>query len=50
MANGYGLYVEVQGTGKKVWRMEYRLGGRRSKKERVTLGEYAAHTPAQARL
>jgi hypothetical protein len=40
----------VQPTGKKVWRMQYRLGGRDSRKERVTLGEYPAHTIAQARL
>ena len=40
----------VQPTGKKVWRMQYRLGGRSAKKERVTLGEYPAHTLAQARL
>jgi integrase len=50
LADGGGLYVEVQPTGKKVWRMQYRLGGRGSKKERVTLGEYPAHTLAQARL
>jgi hypothetical protein len=50
VADGGGLYVEVQPTGKKVWRMQYRLGGRGSKKERVTLGEYPAHTLAQARL
>jgi hypothetical protein len=34
----------VQPTGKKVWRMQYRLGGRGSKKERVTLGEYPIHS------
>ena len=50
LADGGGLYVEVQPTGKKVWRMQYRLGGRGGKKERVTLGEYPAHTLAQARL
>jgi integrase len=50
VADGGGLYVEVQPTGKKVWRMQYRLGGRGSKKERVTLGEYLGHTLAQARL
>jgi integrase len=49
-ADGGGLYVEVQPTGKKVWRMQYRLGGRDSRKERVTLGEYPAHTIAQARM
>jgi len=50
LADGGGLYVEVQPTGKTVWRMQYRLGGRGSKKERVTLGEYPAHTLSQARL
>lgn len=30
--------------------MQYRLGGRDARKERVTLGEYPAHTIAQARL
>jgi integrase len=30
--------------------MQYRLGGRGSKKERVTLGEYPAHTLSEARL
>ena len=50
LADGGGLYVEVQPTGKKVWRMQYRLGGRGAKRERVTLGEYPAHTLAQARL
>ncbi|HTV77829.1 MAG TPA: Arm DNA-binding domain-containing protein [Steroidobacteraceae bacterium] len=50
LADGGGLYLEVQPTGKKVWRMQYRLGGRGSRKERVTLGEYPAHTLAQARL
>lgn len=49
-ADGGGLYVEVQPSGKKVWRMQYRLGGRDARKERVTLGEYPAHTIAQARL
>jgi hypothetical protein len=49
-ADGGGLYVEVQPTGKKDWRMQYRLGGRSARKERVTLGEYPAHTIAQARL
>ena len=42
-------YIEVHPTGKKVWRMQYRLGGRGSKKEKVTLGEYPSFTLAQAR-
>lgn len=46
LADGGGLYVEVQPSGKKVWRLQYRLGGRGSRKERVTLGEYPAHTIA----
>lgn len=48
-ADGGGLYIEVHPTGKKVWRLQYRLGGRGSKKEKVTLGEYPAFTLAQAR-
>jgi len=47
-ADGGGLYIEVHPTGKKVWRMQYRLGGRGSKKEKVTLGEYPSFTLAQA--
>jgi len=48
-ADGGGLYIEVHPTGKKVWRLQYRMGGRGSKKEKVTLGEYPAFTLAQAR-
>jgi integrase len=50
IADGGGLYIEVHPSGKKVWRMQYRQGGRGSCKEKVTLGEYLAHTLAQARL
>jgi integrase len=49
VADGGGLYVEVHPTGKRVWRMQYRLGGRGSKKEKVTLGEYPSFTLEQAR-
>ncbi len=49
VADGGGLYVTVYPTGKKVWRIQYRLGGRGSKKEKVTLGEYPSFTLAQAR-
>lgn len=49
VADGNGLYVEVKPTGKKVWRMQYRLGGRNGKKEKVTLGEYPAYSLVEAR-
>ncbi|MDA3876576.1 MAG: tyrosine-type recombinase/integrase [Halothiobacillus sp.] len=49
VADGHGLYVEVQPTGKKVWRMQYRIGGRDGKKEKVTLGEYPAYSLVEAR-
>ena len=48
-SDGGGLYIEVHPTGKKVWRMQYRLGGRESKKEKVTLGEFPAYTLLRAR-
>lgn len=48
-ADGGGLYIDVHPSGKKVWRMQYRLGGRGSKKEKVTLGEYPAFSIAEAR-
>lgn len=49
ISDGGGLYIEVHPSGKAVWRMQYRLGGRGSKKEKVTLGEYPSFTLAQAR-
>lgn len=49
VADGNGLYVEVQPTGKKVWRMQYRIGGRDGRKEKVTLGEYPAYSLVEAR-
>lgn len=49
-ADGGGLYLEVHPSSKKVWRMQYRLGGRGSKKEKVTLGDYPSFTLGQARL
>lgn len=44
-----GLFVEVMPGGAKVWRLRYRTGGRGSKQEKVTLGEYPAHSLAEAR-
>jgi len=49
VADGGGLFIVVHPTGKKVWRMQYRLGGRGSKKEKITLGEYPAFSIAEAR-
>lgn len=46
IADGGGLFVEVLPTGKRVWRLRYRLHGRQ---EKVTLGEYPAYTLAAAR-
>lgn len=43
-ADGGGLYIEVHLSGKKVWRMQYRRGGHGSRKEKVALGEYPAHS------
>lgn len=48
-ADGNGLFVVVHPTGKKVWRMQYRMGGRSGRKEKVTLGEYPAYSLAEAR-
>jgi integrase len=46
VADGGGLSLEVLKSGKKVWRMSYRLDG---KKERVTIGEYPFITLVEAR-
>jgi len=48
-ADGGGLFIVVHPSGKMVWRMQYRLGGRDAKKEKVTLGEYPAFSLANAR-
>jgi len=46
LADGGGLYIEVLPSGKKVWRMRYRLHGRQ---ERVTLGAYPHYSLRDAR-
>lgn len=46
IADGGGLFIEVLPSGKKVWRMRYRLNDRQ---EKVTLGEYPAFSLADAR-
>jgi hypothetical protein len=49
MADGAGLFVEVQPGGTKTFRMRYRAGGRDSKQEKVTLGDYPTYSLADAR-
>ena len=44
-----GLHVEVMPGGAKVWRLRYRIGGRGSKQEKVSLGDYPAYSLAEAR-
>lgn len=44
-----GLHVEVMPGGAKVWRLRYRVGGRGSKQEKVSLGEYPTYSLAEAR-
>ena len=49
VADEKGLYVEVQPGGAKTFRYRYRLGGRESKQEKVTLGDYPTYSLAEAR-
>lgn len=44
-----GLHIEVMPGGSKVWRLRYRVGGRGSKQEKITLGDYPAYSLADAR-
>lgn len=44
-----GLHLEVMPGGAKVWRLRYRIGGRGSKQEKVSLGEYPGFSLADAR-
>jgi integrase len=46
LADGRGLFIEVNPGGKKTWRLRYRLNERQ---EKVTLGEYPAYSLAEAR-
>ena len=48
-ADGGGLFVEVMPGGAKVWRLRYRIGGRGSKQEKITLGDYPTYSLASAR-
>lgn len=44
-----GLHLEVMPGGAKVWRLRYRIGGRGSKQEKASLGEYPTYSLAEAR-
>ncbi|MCK2097565.1 tyrosine-type recombinase/integrase [Thauera aromatica] len=44
-----GLFIEVLPGGTKTFRLRYRMGGRGSKQEKVTLGDYPAYSLADAR-
>jgi len=46
LADGRGLFIEVNPGGKKTWRLRYRLNGIQ---EKVTLGEYPSYTLTEAR-
>lgn len=48
-ADDGGLFVEVLPGGAKTFRLRYRMGGRDSKQEKVTLGDYPAYSLAEAR-
>ena len=44
-----GLHIEVMPGGSRVWRLRYRVGGRGSKQEKVSLGDYPTYSLAEAR-
>jgi integrase len=46
--SGFGL--KVTPTGRKVYIVQYRLGGRRGRTRRVTIGQHGELTPASARI
>lgn len=48
-ADDAGLFVEVMPGGTKTWRLRYRMGGRGSKQEKVTLGDYPGYSLGEAR-
>jgi integrase len=48
-ADDGGLFVEVMPGGAKTFRLRYRMGGRGSKQEKVSLGDYPAYSLAEAR-
>lgn len=48
-ADDGGLFVEVLPSGTKTFRLRYRIGGRGSKQEKITLGDYPTYALAEAR-
>ncbi len=44
-----GLHLDVMPDGSMVWRLRYRVGGRGSKQEKITLGNYPAYSLSEAR-
>ena len=49
MADGGGLFVEVQPGGAKTFRLRYRVGGRTAKQEKITFGDYPTYSLGDAR-
>ena len=49
MADEGGLFLLVQPSGRKSWKLRYRMGGRDTKQEKVTLGDYPAFSLTNAR-
>jgi len=49
VSDGGGLYIEVATTGRKSWKLRYRIGGRDAKQEKVTLGDYPTYSLTEAR-
>ena len=47
MADGGGLFIQVEITGSKLWRFSYRFVG---KQKTISMGQYPATTLAQARV
>lgn len=46
LADGHGLYLEIQPSGARYWRLKYRIGG---KEKRLSLGVYPSVSLADAR-
>lgn len=49
VADDGGLFVFIQPSGHKSWKLRYRMGGRTAKQEKVVLGDYQAYSLTEAR-